>query len=231
MHRIPRALACACLLIGMMLGALPARAASVAEVAIGGETFTLELALDAAARSRGLMYRDHIAADGGMLFVFPNVARRHFWMKNCPVDMDILFLDDDGVITTIMEMYAEPPRGENESIAAYHAKAAALSERRAGALRDRTQARHGRTARPRHRDAAGPRPRGAGVAGEVGLRQAPSARGGRAIQGPDMRGVEEGVGGDGLEGAIQALPGQLHPGVVARRDTHGQREVGEHRRG
>lgn len=122
MPRLPRALVFACLFIGMMLGALPARAAGVAEVDIGGETFTLELALDAAARSQGLMYRDHIAADGGMLFVFPNIARRHFWMKNCLVDMDILFLDDGGVITTIMEMFAEPPRGENESIAAYHAR-------------------------------------------------------------------------------------------------------------
>ncbi len=89
---------------------------------IGGETFNLELALDAASRNRGLMYRENIPADGGMLFVFPGNHPRRFWMANCLVDMDILFLDSNGMVTTVREMFAEPLRGANESPAEYYAR-------------------------------------------------------------------------------------------------------------
>jgi uncharacterized protein len=91
-------------------------------VQIGGERFELELALDAITRARGLMFRESIDADGGMLFVFPDDARRNFWMKNCLVDMDILFLDRNGVIVRIHEMFAEPLQQANESMQDYHAR-------------------------------------------------------------------------------------------------------------
>lgn len=65
------------------------------------------------------MNRTSIDPHGGMLFVFEDELERSFWMANCPIDMDILFLDSSGRITAMHAMKAEKPRGENESQAAY----------------------------------------------------------------------------------------------------------------
>ena len=89
-------------------------------VLIAGQPFRLELAADPATRTRGLMFRRSIDERGGMLFVFPDDRRRSFWMKNCIVDMDVLFLDRRGVVVDVLEMFAEPLRKSAESMADYH---------------------------------------------------------------------------------------------------------------
>ncbi|MHB1156320.1 MAG: DUF192 domain-containing protein [Phycisphaerales bacterium] len=78
-------------------------------VTLGGRTFKLELALDDAARTKGLKYRDHIADDGGMLFVFPQPRVLWFWMNNCKTDIDVIFLDASGRIVSIRKMTAPDP--------------------------------------------------------------------------------------------------------------------------
>jgi hypothetical protein len=84
-------------------------------VLVDGRRFELEVADDAASRERGLMFRESIPEDGGMLFVFPDAEFRSFWMANCLVDLDIIFLDRNGRVTAMHRMKAAPPRGENES--------------------------------------------------------------------------------------------------------------------
>jgi uncharacterized membrane protein (UPF0127 family) len=93
-------------------------------VVIGKHEFNLELALDDASRARGLMHRDHIDEHGGMLFVFPDskVTRQSFWMKNCLVDMDIIYLDRSGRVTATHRMKAQPPQRADESDAVYEAR-------------------------------------------------------------------------------------------------------------
>jgi len=82
----------------------------VAPVTIDGHTFHLELALDDETRMKGLSFRESIAEDGGMLFVFPNAARRAFVMRDCLADIDILFLDGAGRVVAMHHMPVEPPR-------------------------------------------------------------------------------------------------------------------------
>ena len=89
------------------------------EVVLGGETFKLELAADKKARTRGLMDRKKIDDRGGMLFIFPAPRRQSFWMKNCLVDIDLLYLDRDGRVTTLHKMKVEPPKRKHESNPAY----------------------------------------------------------------------------------------------------------------
>ena len=118
-------------------------------VRIGGETFHLETAFDEPSRTRGLMGRESIVADGGMLFVFPDAAARSFWMKNCLVDIDIIYIDPRGSVTAVHRMTAEPPRRDDESEPAYESRlrrypsrwpAQFVIELRAGSL-DRLQVR------------------------------------------------------------------------------------------
>ncbi|MEM8738225.1 MAG: DUF192 domain-containing protein [Planctomycetota bacterium] len=90
-------------------------AAGTQRVEIGGERFTLELAMTPAARVQGLSDRTFIAADGGMLFVFPSEAEREFVMRRCLVPIDIVFLGPRGGVMSMHAMAVEPagtPEGE-----------------------------------------------------------------------------------------------------------------------
>lgn len=78
------------------------------DVTLAGERFTLELALTDEQRYRGLSDRDRIAPDGGMLFVFPDSARRTFVMRRCLVPIDIAYVAHNGVIVSMHEMTVEP---------------------------------------------------------------------------------------------------------------------------
>ncbi len=113
----------------LLLGALwmtacsnGARLPTHQEIAIGGETWMLELALDDDSIRRGLMHRETIPDDGGMLFIFPDSDYRSFWMAYCLVDIDLIFLDGRGTITALHEMKIEPPRETGESELAYNAR-------------------------------------------------------------------------------------------------------------
>jgi len=58
-----------------------------------GAEFRLEIAADDASRARGYMFREHVAEDEGMLFVFDVPERHAFWMRNCKVNLDIIWID------------------------------------------------------------------------------------------------------------------------------------------
>jgi uncharacterized membrane protein (UPF0127 family) len=91
-------------------------------IVIGGKTFHLEVAADPDVIQQGLMHREEIAENGGMLFIFPRAEHRSFWMANCLVDIDIIYLDAYGRITAMYSMKARPPRGEDEEVWAYNSR-------------------------------------------------------------------------------------------------------------
>jgi len=67
----------------------------------------VELALTSAQRERGLMFRNHLDPDAGMLFLFPSPAPLTFWMKNTLIPLDMIFIDSNRRIVGIVEN-AEP---------------------------------------------------------------------------------------------------------------------------
>lgn len=65
--------------------------------------FHLEIADTPTERAKGLMFREELAADHGMLFVFPNEGVHAFWMKNTLIPLDMIRLDSDYRIVDIQE--------------------------------------------------------------------------------------------------------------------------------
>lgn len=71
---------------------------------IGSQTFTLEIADNDTTRARGLMHRDSMPADHGMIFVFDTTQVLNFYMKNTRIPLDIIFVDSGGRVVSIASM-------------------------------------------------------------------------------------------------------------------------------
>ena len=82
-----------------LLTALPALAgagcanADGAWVELAGQRYAVELADDDQERTRGLMFRDAMPPDAGMLFVHEREEPQAYWMKNTRIALDILYFD------------------------------------------------------------------------------------------------------------------------------------------
>ncbi|NBX74847.1 MAG: DUF192 domain-containing protein [Alphaproteobacteria bacterium] len=88
----------------------------------------VDVATTPEAQARGLMFRQHLADDEGMLFLFHQPAMQTFWMKNTPLSLDIIFVGSDGRIINI----AAHTTPESEQTYASLAPATAVVEVRAG---------------------------------------------------------------------------------------------------
>ena len=77
-----------------------------------GQEFRIELAVTEEKRAMGYMFREAIADDEGMLFVFEEPGHYGFWMRNCLVALDLVWLDDNFEVVHVVEQ-AEPcpPQG------------------------------------------------------------------------------------------------------------------------
>jgi uncharacterized membrane protein (UPF0127 family) len=70
----------------------------VVSIGFGGRELRANVLLDPVSRARGFMGRAEIGHDEALLFVYATKDARSFWMRSCLTPIDILFLDDDGVV-------------------------------------------------------------------------------------------------------------------------------------
>ncbi len=95
------------LFICALLLPAPCPALETAVIDVGDNRLTVEVADDPLERSLGLMYRDALPEDRGMLFVYPDEEPRSFWMKNTRIPLSIAFADKSGVIIAVMDMFPD----------------------------------------------------------------------------------------------------------------------------
>jgi uncharacterized membrane protein (UPF0127 family) len=77
--------------------------------------FAIEIADTPEERQLGLMFRQSLARDAGMLFIFDRAEPRSFWMQNVPISLDMLFFDDEGVLCGLVERAAPMTRAPRRS--------------------------------------------------------------------------------------------------------------------
>jgi uncharacterized protein len=100
MTRCTRALVYLILLVGVLAACNSDKPVDpfglrTADLTIGGVPLKVELAIDEQTRATGLMFRDSLAEDRGMLFVFDEPEQASFWMKNTKIPLSIAFLEED----------------------------------------------------------------------------------------------------------------------------------------
>ena len=75
------------------------------------QTLDIEIAETDSTRNRGLMQRDGLPDDSGMLFIFEQESEQGFWMANTRIALDLIFIREDGTIQS-MAKYIQPMRTE-----------------------------------------------------------------------------------------------------------------------
>ena len=94
------------LVVAVCIGMLPLAACSsddrlVAHTATGDYAFSVEVVDTPGTRQKGLMFRQSLGKDAGMLFDFLQEQETAFWMQNTFIPLDMIFIAADGVVKTI----------------------------------------------------------------------------------------------------------------------------------
>lgn len=93
---------------------IPFRPDGTLEIARDGVVYhelTIEIAESDSSRARGLMQRDGLPPDSGMLFIFPTETEQGFWMANTRIALDLIFIRADGGVQSVSK-YIQPMRTE-----------------------------------------------------------------------------------------------------------------------
>jgi uncharacterized protein len=68
-----------------------------------GKAITVEVAATDQEKAQGLMFRESMPKDAGMVFPFDGLEIRPFWMKNCHFPLDMIYATKDGTIVDVLK--------------------------------------------------------------------------------------------------------------------------------
>ena len=82
----------------------PAKPLPVASVKVAGHALKVEVVSTPEQRSRGLMFREKMGRNDGMLFIFDEPGYHAMWMMNTLIPLSVAFLDGEGRILNVEDM-------------------------------------------------------------------------------------------------------------------------------
>jgi len=82
-------------------------------IEVGGTPLKVETASDEESIKKGLMFRNELEPDSGMLFIFPVPGQRSFWMKNTNIPLSIAYVGENNKILNIEDMIPHDTNGVN----------------------------------------------------------------------------------------------------------------------
>ena len=96
---------CALMVPGLLLAQqAPQPTLRTTKLTAGIHVITAEIASTPQSRMIGLMMRERLAPNHGMVFVFEDKSQHCFWMRNTLIPLSIALIDDDGTIVNIADM-------------------------------------------------------------------------------------------------------------------------------
>ena len=102
------------ILLAVAAGPAAARAQAptlpTAQLTAGIHLITAEIAATDPARTRGLMFRQSLPTNHGMLFIFDYKAVHCMWMRNTLIPLSVAFIEDDGTIVNVLDMQPHDER-------------------------------------------------------------------------------------------------------------------------
>lgn len=94
----------------------------IKEVYLKDRAFNLEVVRTHEDMSKGLMFRESLDRNKGMIFVYEDEAKRSFWMKNTKISLDMIFIDSNNKVIEIKENIQPCEAKECESYLSLPAK-------------------------------------------------------------------------------------------------------------
>ena len=88
-------------------GQTPAGFDTYFDMSVGGIAFRAQMAVKDVEKMRGLMFRDSLGENDGMMFVYQTPSKASFWMKNTYIPLDLAFFDKNGVLTEVKKLYPQ----------------------------------------------------------------------------------------------------------------------------
>lgn len=76
---------------------------NLVKITIGDRTYKVEIADTPEKQKKGLMGRESLPSDQGMLFIYDEPQDVSYWMKNTSVSLDIIFIDDDMEVISVKQ--------------------------------------------------------------------------------------------------------------------------------